>query len=129
MKKQTIRSLSAAVAMSLIVGASLVACGGKSTSTAAAASVTKTGTGKGFGGDIVATLTVESDGTVSDCKLEGASETESIGGAALEELAKQVVAANGAEIDGVSGATLTTNGVKDAVTAALAEQAAALGIF
>ncbi|MFR9068134.1 MAG: hypothetical protein ACLVJH_15955 [Faecalibacterium prausnitzii] len=59
--------------------------------------VTKTGTGKGFGGDIVATLTVESDGTVSDCKLEGASETESIGGAALEELAKQVVAANGAE--------------------------------
>ena len=38
-----------------------------------------------------------------------------------EELAKQVVAANGAEIDGVSGATLTTNGVKDAVTAALAE--------
>lgn len=120
MKKQTIRSLSAAVAMSLIVGASLVACGGKSTSTAAA-SVTKTGTGKGFGGDIVATLTVESDGTVSDCKLEGASETESIGGAALEELAKQVVAANCAEIDGVSGATLTTNGVKDAVTAALAE--------
>lgn len=78
MKKQTIRSLSAAVAMSLIVGASLVACGGKSTSTAAAASVTKTGTGKGFGGDIVATLTVESDGTVSDCKLEGASETESL---------------------------------------------------
>ena len=120
MKKQAIRSLSAAVAMSLIVGASLVACGGKSTSTAAA-SVTKTGTGKGFGGDIVATLTVESDGTVSDCKLEGASETESIGSAALEELAKQVVAANGAEIDGVSGATLTTNGVKDAVTAALAE--------
>ena len=108
MKNQTIRKLAAAVAMSLVVGASLVACGGK------------TGTGKGFGGDIVATLTVEADGTVSDCKLEGASETESIGGAALEELAKQVVAANSAEIDGVSGATLTTNGVKDAVSAALA---------
>ena len=119
MKNQTIRKLAAAVAMSLVVGASLVACGGETESTAAA-SVTKTGTGKGFGGDIVATLTVESDGTVSDCKLEGASETESIGGAALEELAKQVVAANSAEIDGVSGATLTTNGVKDAVSAALA---------
>jgi len=118
MKNQTIRKLAAAVAMSLVVGASLVACGGKTESTAS--SVTKTGTGKGFGGDIVATLTVEADGTVSDCKLEGASETESIGGAALEELAKQVVAANSAEIDGVSGATLTTNGVKDAVSAALA---------
>ena len=111
MKNQTIRKLAAAVAMSLVVGVSLVACGGKTEST---------GTGKGFGGDIVATLTVEADGTVSDCKLEGASETESIGGAALEELAKQVVAANSAEIDGVSGATLTTNGVKDAVSAALA---------
>ena len=88
MKNQTIRKLAAAVAMSLVVGASLVACGGKTESTAAS-SVTKTGTGKGFGGDIVATLTVEADGTVSDCKLEGASETESIGGAALEELAKQ----------------------------------------
>ena len=119
MKNQTIRKLAAAVAMSLVVGASLVACGGK-TESAAASSVTKTGTGKGFGGDIVSTLTVEADGTVSDCKLEGASETESIGGAALEELAKQVVAANSAEIDGVSGATLTTNGVKDAVSAALA---------
>lgn len=119
MKNQTIRKLAAAVAMSLVVGVSLVACGGKTESTAAS-SVTKTGTGKGFGGDIVATLTVEADGTVSDCKLEGASETESIGGAAPEELAKQVVAANSAEIDGVSGATLTTNGVKDAVSAALA---------
>ena len=117
MKNQTIRKLAAAVAMSLVVGISLVACGGKTESTAASS---VTNTGKGFGGDIVATLTVKADGTVSDCKLEGASETESIGGAALEELAKQVVAANSAEIDGVSGATLTTNGVKDAVSAALA---------
>lgn len=62
MKNQTIRKLAAAVAMSLVVGVSLVACGGKTESTAAS-SVTKTGTGKGFGGDIVATLTVEADGT------------------------------------------------------------------
>lgn len=116
MKNQTIRKLAAAVAMSLVVGASLVACGGPPLLPA----LPRPATGKGFGGDIVATLTVEADGTVSDCKLEGASETESIGGAALEELAKQVVAANSAEIDGVSGATLTTNGVKDAVSAALA---------
>ena len=55
MKNQTIRKLAASVAMSLVVGVSLVACGGKTESTAAS-SVTKTGTGKGFGGDIVATL-------------------------------------------------------------------------
>ena len=42
---------------------------------------------------------VDANGTVTDCKLEGAQETESIGGAALEELSKQVVAANGPAID------------------------------
>ena len=40
------------------------------------------------GGAVTATLTVDANGTVTDCKLEGAQETESIGGAALEELSK-----------------------------------------
>ena len=103
MKQEIIRKLSAAVAMSLVVGVSLAACGGGSSSTAAG--VTKTGSAEGFGGAVTATLTVDANGTVTDCKLEGAQETESIGGAALEELSKQVVAANGPAIDGVAGAT------------------------
>ena len=89
MKQEFIRKLSAAVAMSLVVGVSLAACGGSSSSTAASA--TKTGSAEGFGGAVTATLTVDANGTVTDCKLEGAQETESIGGAALEELSKQVV--------------------------------------
>ena len=101
MKQEIIRKLSAAVAMSLVVGVSLAACGGSSSSTAAG--VTKTGSADGFGGAVTATLTVDANGTVTDCKLEGAQETESIGGAALEELSKQVVAANGPAIDGVAG--------------------------
>ena len=109
MKQEFIRKLSAAVAMSLVVGVSLAACGGGSSSTAAG--VTKTGSAEGFGGAVTATLTVDANGTVTDCKLEGAQETESIGGAALEELSKQVVAANGPAIDGVAGATVTTNQV------------------
>ena len=117
MKKDTIRKLSAAVAMSLVVGVSLAACGGSSSSTAA--SETKTGSADGFGGAVTATLTVDANGTITDCKLEGAQETESIGGAALEELSKQVVAANGPAIDGVAGATVTTKAVQKAVAAAL----------
>ena len=117
MKKKTIRKLSAAVAMSLVVGVSLAACGGSSSSTAA--SETKTGSADGFGGAVTATLTVDANGTITDCKLEGAQETESIGGAALEELSKQVVAANGPAIDGVAGATVTTKAVQKAVAAAL----------
>ena len=117
MKKKTIRKLSAAVAMSLVVGVSLAACGGSSSSTAA--SETKTGSADGFGGAVTATLTVDANGTITDCKLEGKDETESIGGAALEELSKQVVAANGPAIDGVAGATVTTKAVQKAVAAAL----------
>ena len=117
MKKKTIRKLSAAVAMSLVVGVSLAACGGSSSSTAANA--TKTGSADGFGGAVTATLTVDANGTITGCKLEGAQETESIGGAALEELSKQVVAANGPAIDGVAGATVTTKAVQKAVAAAL----------
>lgn len=101
MKQEIIRKLSAAVAMSLVVGVSLTACGGGSSSTAAG--VTKTGSAEGFGGAVTATLTVDANGTVTDCKLEGAQETESIGGAALEELSKQVVAANGPAIVPVEG--------------------------
>lgn len=117
MKQEIIRKLSAAVAMSLVVGVSLAACGGGSSSTAAG--VTKTGCAEGFGGAVTATLTVDANGTVTDCELEGAQETESIGGAALEELSKQVVAANGPAIDGVAGATVTTKAVRKAVAAAL----------
>ena len=116
MKQEIIRKLSAAVAMSLVVCVSLAACGGSSST---AAGVTKTGSAEGFGGAVTATLTVDANGTVTDCKLEGAQETESIGGAALEELSKQVVAVNGPAIDGVAGATVTTKAVRKAVAAAL----------
>ena len=118
MKKDTIRKLGAAVVMCAVVAAALAACGGK-TDSAATGGETKTGSAEGFGGTVTATLTVAEDGSVVDCKLEGAQETETIGGAALAELSEQVVAANGPEIDGVAGATVTSKAVKKAVAAAL----------
>ena len=81
---------------------------------------TFTGTGAGFGGDVTATITV-ADGKITDCTLAGDKETPAIGGAALPKLAEQVKAAGSADIDGVSGATITSNGVKAAVAAALAQ--------
>ena len=83
------------IALSGALCFSLAACGGSSSSTAASsAAETLTGTAKGFGGDVTATLTVE-NGTITACTLTGDSETPDIGGAALEELQKQVVDANG----------------------------------
>ena len=112
------------IALSGALCFSLAACGGSSSSTAASsAAETLTGTAKGFGGDVTATLTVE-NGTITACTLTGDSETPDIGGAALEELQKQVVDANGYEIDGVSGATVTSDAVRKAVASAMGEEIA-----
>lgn len=112
------------IALSGALCFSLAACGGSSSSTAASsAAETLTGTAKGFGGDVTATLTVE-NGTITACTLTGDSETPDIGGAALEELQQQVVDANGYEIDGVSGATVTSDAVRKAVASAMGEEIA-----
>ena len=93
-----------------------------SASSPAPQSETLTGRGQGFGGVITATLTVE-DGVITAASFDGPGETAEIGGAALEQLAEQVVAANGAEIDGVSGATYTSDGCRAAVRNALDPEA------
>lgn len=81
---------------------------------------TYTGTAQGFGGTITATITV-SGGKVTVCTLVGDKETAAIGGAALPKLEAQVIAAGSADIDGVSGATMTSGGVKAAVADALSK--------
>lgn len=81
-----------------------------------------TGKAQGFGGTITAYVTV-ADGKVTGVVLEGPDETAGIGGAALEELAEQFVQAGGADIDGVSGATVTSQGAMAAVRDALDPEA------
>ena len=92
----------------------------ETTAAAEESAETLTGTAQGFGGDVTVTLTMDGDKIV-DATIEGKDETPDVGGKALEELQKQIVEAGSADIDGVSGATLTSNGVKDAVKAALAK--------
>lgn len=113
------RAVSLILAGSLAL--SLAACGSSASSSVAASSAaatTLTGKGNGFGGVITATVTMEGD-TITAVSFDGPDETENVGGAALSTLAEQIVAANGTEIDGVSGATYTTNGCKAAVLNAI----------
>lgn len=87
---------------------------------------TYTGEGIGMDGWIDVTITISDNRlTVDSITQEG--ETQSVGG--YEGIrdgtyAEQIDAAQGTEIDGVSGATITTLGVKDALQNAL-DQAAA----
>ena len=49
------------------------------------------------------------------------NETEGIGAAAIPHYVEQTIAKNGLDIDSVTGATVSLNGYKDAVSRALAK--------
>ncbi len=72
---------------------------------------TYTGTGKGHSSDVTVTVTFSSS-EITKVELDVSGETESIGGKAADELAQQIMDQQSSDIDGVSGATETTNAVK-----------------
>ena len=94
------------------------------TATAGASSLpalgeTYVGEAEGFGGKIIAEVTIE-DGRIVDLSLTGNDETPAIGALALAPLAQAIVEAGTVEgVDAFTGATYTSNGVFNAVKAAL----------
>ncbi len=76
------------------------------------------GVGTGRNGDIRVKVTV-TDGKIASIEVLEHSESEDIGGAAMAKLISQAVSANSSVIDGASGATMTTDGFREAVAAAL----------
>ena len=79
---------------------------------------TYTGQAQGYGGTVSVTITTD-DTTITDVTITGDDETPNVGGAALEDLKAQVLEAQSAQIDGVSGATVTSSAVKNATQAAI----------
>jgi len=88
----------------------------------ASAEETLTGTAKGFGGDINVTLVVKGDDIIS-VEAVGDGETPGIGSLAIDELPALIAEADSADVDGVSGATFTSDGIKAAVKNALSAKA------
>lgn len=78
------------------------------------------GTGKGNNGDITVEVTVEG-GNIVSVTLKEHGETEGIYEAAEKSVVADVIKTQSAEVDAVSGATNTSNGIMEAVTNALAE--------
>lgn len=74
---------------------------------------------KGFGGNVTVTITVDSN-SITAVEIDGADETENVGQASFDEFKEQIISAQSAEIDGVSGATFTSDAVKEATASALA---------
>ena len=87
---------------------------------AGACAETYTGAANGIG-EVVVTLTVE-DGKITAAEVKGDGETPGFGGIeACQDgtYAAQIVEAQGAEIDGIAGATVTSDAVRKATAAAL----------
>ena len=92
---------------------SLAGCSSKETGKYTAG--TYTGSGKGHSSATFSTS------EITKVELDVSGETESIGGAASEELQKQIMEKQSSDIDGVSGATETSNAVKAALEDAIAQ--------
>ncbi len=88
--------------------------------TAAADSGTFTGTARGYGGDVTVTITV-ADGAITEVTASGDDETPSIGGQAVEQLPAAILEEQTWDVDTFSGATMTSNAIRDAAKAAMTQ--------
>jgi major membrane immunogen (membrane-anchored lipoprotein) len=100
------KSLSLLLCLALLLG------------TLGASAQTLTGEAKGFGGPITVTVTVE-DGKITAVEAVGTDETKGVGTPALEQLPGMIVEAGSPDVAVVSGATYTSEGIINAVKAAL----------
>ena len=118
--------VAAAAAMSGVTAGALAACNSAASSSTAASGDaiytpgTYTGTATGIG-EVKVTMTFSAT-AITDVVVDASNETESIGGVAAPTLQEALMAAQNAEIDNISGATITTNAVKKAAASCI-EQA------
>ena len=76
------------------------------------------GTGAGIMGDVVVAVEADEDHIIS-ITVVSQNETPALGGVACETMPAAMVEANSIDVDGVAGATITSEAIKAAVTEAL----------
>ena len=118
--------VAAAAAMSGVTAGALAACNAAGSSSSASSGEaiytpgTYTGTATGIG-EVKVTMTF-SETAITNVEVDTSAETADIGGVAGPTLQEALMAAQNAEIDNISGATITTNAVKKAAASCI-EQA------
>ena len=113
-------------ALGAAMAGALVGCSGSSgSSSTASASGTYTpgsysATSRGISSDVTVTMTFDAE-SITDVTIDVSGETEGFGKGIGDELKEQILKAQSAEIDGHSGATITSDAVKDAVANCVAQ--------
>ncbi|GHU98385.1 flavocytochrome c [Spirochaetia bacterium] len=119
MNVRKIVSVLLVLALGFAVLAGCQTAGGKRTITAG----TYTAVSHGFYGDFDVTVTV-SDTAITAITTGPYKETEALGGKAIKLLTENIIAANTAGVDGISGATITSAAFRAAVRDALTQAGA-----
>ena len=83
---------------------------------------------QGFGGPITVTVTV-SENLIESVEITGASETPGLGAVAVDLLGQRIVDAQTPNVDGVSGATVSSNAIIAAATEALESAGADIALL
>ena len=126
MKSNKITRRSFLLGLGAVSAAAVLTACGSSSSTAASGATgtyipgTYEGTAEGISSTVKVTMTF-SDSAVTDVVVDTSGETASFGAAAADELREQLLAAGSAEIDGVSGSTITSDAVMKAAKSCYAQ--------
>ena len=81
---------------------------------------TYTATAQGMG-KVTVTITVDAAGVITACEIDASGETPGLGDKAAAKLAEKVLEVQSAELDGVSGASITSGAVKTALADCLGQ--------
>lgn len=106
--------------LTLVVASTLVACGSKKVETATYKDGTYTASADGMNGAVEVEVVI-ADGKIEAVTVVSESETEGIKEAAIDALPTEIVEKQSADVDTVSGATMTSKAIIEAVKVALAE--------
>ena len=116
-----------AVAAVVAVGGFALAGRGGASGTAAASTAeaiytagTYTATAEGCLSDVTVTVTV-SDKAITDVRVDASGETAELGGKAAEELPGEIIRSQSTDVDGYTGATLTSDAIKKAAADCIAQ--------
>ena len=90
--------------------------------------VITTGAAMGIDGEVIVEVTADQE-TIYDVKVVEQNETVGIGSVAVEQLPGAIVEANSVLVDGIASATVTSDAIKNAVSAALVAGGADLAVF
>ncbi|MFZ7120201.1 MAG: FMN-binding protein [Eubacteriaceae bacterium] len=119
------RRLKKSIALFLII-AFLISLAGCSSSIT---SGSYTGTATGFHGALEVTTRVDEDGKIIDVTVGENTETKGVGTVAIEQIPQSIIDAQSLDVDSVSGATVTSEGIINAVANSLEVAGATLSEY